>query len=552
MASDQQELRLSFHWLDLLCGLSVAGFILPEAVAYAGIANMPPLAGIIGACVGLIVYGILGTSRFAIVAATSSSAAVLAAAVRSLQPIDVQYSASLGAAIVLITGVIFCWFCVLRLGRIAQFIARPVVRGLAFGLAIVIVLRQFAKVTGIHVDNPNTIPLAYDLLRHVQQWNFYAMACWLSALLLLVVFKRWPRVPGPLLAITLGIAAGKWLDLSGWGIAVVGHIALGGIDVSIPRLSADAWSRVAELSVALALILFAESYSSVRTVALKHGDRVDVNRDLLALGVANLISGILHAMPVGAGYSATMANESVGTRSRMAGLATALYILIAIVLLIKYVELIPEPVLAAIIAFAMQHALALAPLRPYMQWKRDRLIVVASIVAVLLFGVLDGLLAAVALSLVVFIRGLSQPRVSVLGRLGVSHDYVVIGVHPDAIALPGLLIVRPEEPLFFGNVDAVLENVWLLLEKTRDVHTIILSLEESPDVDGTTIEALQQFITQIRNRNLQVILARVKDRVLRVLTIARLEGLDVAYISTSSIAATIESLVPGKATLQIS
>jgi sulfate permease, SulP family len=544
MAQDQRDLRLAFSWLDLLCGLSVAGFILPEAVAYAGIANMPPLAGIVGACVGLLVYGVLGTSRFALVAATSSSAAVLAAAVRSLQPSDTQYSVPLGAGMVMVTGTIFCLFSVLRLGRIAQFIARPVVRGLAFGLAIVIVLRQFAKVSGIHVDSSNTIPLAYDLLRHVPQWNFYGVACWLSTLLLLGLFKQWPKVPGSLLAISLGIAASKWLYLDRWGIAVVGNISLGSINLSIPQLSADAWLRVAELAVALALILFAESYSSIRTVALKQGDSVDVNRDLLALGVANLIVGLLHALPVGAGYSATIANESAGTRSRIAGIASAFYILIVVVFLMKYVELIPEPVLAAIIAFAMQHALTLTSLSPYMIWKRDRLIVVASIVAVLLLGVLDGLLAAVALSIVIFIRGLSQPRVSVLGRLGESHDYVVIAGHPNVKALPGILIVRPEEPLFFGNVDAVLENAWLLLEKYRDVHTIILSLEESPDIDGTTIEALQQFVARVRNNKQQVILARVKDRVLRVLTIAKLEGLSAECISSSSIAATIDALLP--------
>lgn len=533
------------QWPDLLAGISVAGIILPQSIAYAGLANLTPLAGIVAACVGLLVYGLLGTSRFALVAGTSSSAVVLLAAIRSLASNDAIHSAQLASALVIVTGIFFLICALFRLGRIAHFIARPVVRGMALGLAITIVLQQFTKVAGIHAIHTDVIPLLYELLSRVREWNLTAIGLGAMALIILNVCKLLPRIPGPLLVIVLGICTSMWFDLHAHHIEVVGDISLADASnwhLNIPMLNADEWLRVAELSVALMMILFSESYSSISTTALQQGDAVNVNRDLLALGCANLLSGLLHALPVGAGYSATVANQTIGTRSRLAGLSAAIYILITLWLFIHYVGLIPEPVLAAIVIYGMQHALSLAPLQPYMKWRRDRLIVLVSVIAVVTLGVLDGLLASIAFSLMLLIRGLSQPRISVLGRLGDTHDYIPLQSHTDVHPVPHVLIIRPDEPLFFANVDDMFEKALDELRRSRDVKTLILSLEESPTVDGTVIEALDQFSIRVRNAGCVLLLARLKPPVQTVLQRAHLQYLGDSVLNASSVAAVVSAV----------
>jgi MFS superfamily sulfate permease-like transporter len=527
---------------DLFAGLSVAGLVLPEALAYAGIAGVPPLSGLLAATAGLLTYALLGTSRFAIVAATSSSAAVLASALHSLPGASAGQALQLAAAMVLLAGLLFLLCGVLRLGRMAQFIARPVVRGFTLGLALIITGRQLAKLCGFHATQSALGPLLVELYARRGEWRAASLLLGLGALLLLVLLRRWPRLPGTLAALVLGGAAAQLLESHGHGIALVGPIELGTIQARIPPLDFETWLRSAELAVALMLILFAESYSSMRACALRHGDKLDVNRELLALGAANLAAGLLQGVPVGAGYSATAANESFGARSRLAGGVAALFVAAALWQLRGWVALIPEPVLAAIVIFAMRHAVSIEPLRPYLVWKRDRWVAVTAVAAVLLLGILNGLLAGIAVSLVLLIRELTQPRLTVLGRMGDSHDFIRVGTHPEVRPVPGLLILRPEEPLFFANVEAVLDSAAALLEAAPAARTLVLSLEESPDLDGTCVEVLGQFAAQVTRGGCALRLARLKDPALEVLARADLPGLGAAALSGASVDAVVGAL----------
>jgi MFS superfamily sulfate permease-like transporter len=527
---------------DLIAGLSVAGLALPEALAYAGIAGVPPLAGLVAAIAGLVCYALLGTSRYAIVTATSSSAAVLASALHSLAGVGAPQALTLAAALVLLAGLLFLLCSALRLGRMAQFIARPVVRGFTLGLAVIITVRQLAKMCGFHSAQSALAPMIAELYTRRGEWHGASLLLGAAALLLLVLLRRWPRLPGTLVVLVVGILAAPWLGAGGDAIALVGRIDLGMIQARIPELDFETWFRTAELAVALMLILFAESYSSVRGCALRHGERIDVNRELLALGVANLASGLFQGVPVGAGYSATAANESFGARSRLAGAAAAIMVAAALCLLRDWVARIPEPVLAAIVIFAMRHAVSLKPLRPYLVWKRDRQLVIMAVVAVLLLGVLNGLLVGIAVSLTLLIRQLTQPKLTVLGRLGQSHDFVRMGAHAEVRAVPAVLILRPEEPLFFANVEAVLDSAAAQLTAEPAVRTLVLSLEESPNLDGTCIEVLGQFASQVLRDGRTLRLARLKEPVLEVLGAAALPGLTGPALSGSSVDAVVGAL----------
>jgi SulP family sulfate permease len=497
--------------VDLLAGLAIAGLLLPEAVAYSGIAGLPPQAGVIGLFAGLICYGLLGRSRFAIVSATSSSAAVLAAGTLALVGPEGASRAAIAATLVLLTGACFLIAGAAKVGGLSHLIARPVLRGFAFGLACVIAVKQLPHLLGMPAVHGDFIPLVFmDLLGSLRQLQPATAATGLLALLLLFISERQNRAPGSLVVIVLGIAASGWL--AAHGVALTGSIRLEPDWVLPAWPTADQWLPSVELAAALVLVLYAESYSSIRSFALKHGDRVDSNRDLLVLGLANAVSGLLHGMPVGAGYSATSANEAAGARSRLAGLVAATAMLLMVWLLLGWIESIPTPVLAAVVIHAVSKSWRLGVFKPYLRWKRDRLVALAGVIAVLSLGILNGLLVAIAFSMIMLLRQLATPRLSELGQLGGSHDFVDIDrQHPNVHALDGVLILRPEEPLFFANAETVFTLARHRIEERRDLQRVILSLEASPDFDSTVLEALADFAAWVAARGLVLCIARLKD-----------------------------------------
>jgi SulP family sulfate permease len=510
--------------VDALAGLSIAGLLLPEAVAYSGIAGLPPQAGVIALFAGLVCYGVFGRSRFAIVSATSSSAAVLAAGTLALAGPDGASRAAVAATLVLLTGGCFLIAGAARLGGLSHLIARPVLRGFTFGLACVIALKQLPHLFGVPALHGDFVPLlVVDLLRQAAQMQPATMAAGVIALLLLFLCERVRRMPGSLLVIVLGVAASGWLAQR--GVTLIGAINLTP-DWALPTWpSSEQWLPSIELAAALLLVLYAESYGAIRAFALKHGDRVNANRDLLVLGMANAVSGLLHGMPVGAGYSATSANEAAGARSRLAGLVAAVSVLLMVLLLLRWIERIPEPVLAAIVIHAVSKSWRLSAFTPYLRWKRDRLVALAAVLAVLSLGILNGLLVAIAFSLIMLLRQLATPRISVLGRYEGSHDFVSVAQHPQAVVLPEVLILRPDEPLFFANAEAILALARELVTQQHDPQRVILSLEESPDLDGTALEALAEFAAWLEARGSSLCVARLKDAVRELLLSAALPQL---------------------------
>ncbi|QRX83625.1 SulP family inorganic anion transporter [Glaciimonas sp. PAMC28666] len=507
------------RWSDVIAGFSIAGLLLPEAVAYSSIGNLPPQAGVIALFAGLLCYGLLGTSRFAIVSATSSSAAVLAAATAAIANGNAGLRLTLAIGLVLVSGIFFLLAALARLGSITDFIAKPVLRGFAFGLAIVIILKQCASVVGVQPAHSDLIRFIPELLARVAVWNWAGVAVTLVALILLFVLARFKHIPGGLIVIALGIGAGKVLDLAHYGVGMVGTIQLQLGAPALPVLSHAEWLRIGELGFAMVMILYAESYGSIRSFALKYGDKVSPNRDLMALGASNLLSGIFHGMPVGAGYSATSANEAAGATSRLAGWVAAAVVLAIVLTLLPSIALTPVPILAAIVIHAVSHTLNPTLFRSYFAWRRDRLVVISAVICVLLLGVLDGLMAAIVISILMMLRQLSASTIVVLGRLGDSHDFVKIDAYPQAKAVAGILILRPNEPIFFANAERILTQARLSMKAADpSIHTVIISLEESPNLDSSSIEALLDFYRSVAIDGKRLLLARLKGPVYELLT----------------------------------
>jgi MFS superfamily sulfate permease-like transporter len=498
-------------WFDVGAGLCVAGLLIPEAVAYAGLARLPVTHALTAALVGLLAYALFGGSRFAIVAPTSSTATLAAAAALTLP--GTAYADAI-VAISGLAGVILILLAAGRQGQLSAFVSRPVLRSFAFALAITIVVKQLPDALGL------SSPTASDPWRIVWQmvtepsaWHAPTVAVTIVAGALIVLLRRRRQIPASLVVMILAILAAKVFDLHSLGVAEVGVIERPTLGLGLPDLTPAAWFQAAELAIGLTVLIVAESWGSMRTLALAHGDVLDPDREFLVLGAINLGTALLQGMPVGAGFSASSANAEAGARSRWAGAAALVVMVLALAFALPALRLLPRPVLAVAVVSALWHALSPRPLVAAWKLNRDRFLIVAATLSVLVLGVLNGLLLAVAVSVVAALRRFSLPIVHELGQLRSSRDYVHLDGQPDVTRVPGLLLLRPEEPLFFASAERVASEVMRRLDEVDAVQSLVVSLEESVDLDSTALECLQELNGQLRIRGIRLVLARVKEAV---------------------------------------
>ena len=500
---------------DVAAGLAVVGVLVPQAVAYAGIADMPPVAGLIGLFFGLLTYLVIGTSPYAIIAATSSSAMVLAAAVSALSAVQVNaHPETLAAVLVMMTGFWFLLARVLNFGQIANFVAKPVLRGITMGLSLTIIVMQLPKLLGMEVATRNPLERILAVIGQIPEMNATAAAVGLGALAVLFLWRlRMP--PASLLVVVAGIALTYFMPLEQQGVELVGEIDLHSKALSMDSFADADWIGAIQMSAALCLMVYAETYSSIHSTAARHGIRPNNNRDLVALGAANALSGFFGGLSVGAGFSATSLNDQSGAKSRLAGgIALALFVLV-VTFLMPFITRIPEPVLAAIVIRAVSHGLSYRPLKPYFKWKRDRILVVVSFLAVVMLGVLNGLLVSVVLSVAQVLLDSARVHVSELRKLHGSHSYVNVRLFDDTSPTEGILITRIDQPMFFANAEPAIHRVRTLLEerlKTSPIRTVIISMEECADLDGTSIEALIVFAETLKDRGVGLRLCRLHRR----------------------------------------
>ena len=514
-------------WPDVVAGLCVAGLLLPEAVAYAGLAHLPVGHALTAVVIGLAVYALFGGSRFAVVSPTSSTATLAAAAAVSMTG---AYSLATAAAytqvvmaLVLLSGAMLMLLAAARQGQLSSYVSRPVLKGFAFALALTIVVKQLPDALGLELPPASAasptdpLHLVLHALTHVPLWHGPSMLLALLAGAMMLWLRRWPRLPASLLVMLLSIALTRlpiWQTLA---VRQVGAVAIPAFAVGLPQLPLNDWLRAGELAFGLVMLVFAESWGSMRSQALIHGDALDANRELLVLGACNVGAGLLQGMAVGAGFSATSANAGAGAVSRKAGAVALLAVVLAIGFALPALQLLPRPVLAVAVISALWHALSLRPLIVVWHMNRDRGLLLAAVLAVLLLGVLDGMLAAIGLSVLGALHRFSQPVVHELGELLESRNYVDVQVQQGAHAQAGLLILRPEEPLFFGSAERVMGEVLRLARGRSGLHTVILSLEESADLDSTAVDCLMELRHSLQSADKRLLLARVKTTVRELL-----------------------------------
>ena len=502
------------NFANIVAGLAVAGLILPESIAYGSIAGLPPVHALAAALAGLTVYAIAGKCRVAIVTPTSASAAVLAAALANLGGSAADRLA-LTLALVGCVGLLFVLAGVLRLGFIAAFVSRPVLHGFAFGLAASIVLKQLFSVTGVQTTASLLTGQLIEVLGAVARWNLLALSVAGGALGIMLALRRWRYIPAAFVVLTLAVAVSFIVDFNRMGVPTIGKIVL---DVGLPTLphfDVPRWLSVGSGSLPLALVLFVEAWGTSRTLALRHGDTLDPNRELLALGLANIAASSVGGQPVGAGFSASSANDAAGANGRFAGAVAAAALAALLIVALPLIARVPSAVLAAVVIAALTHALDPAPLLRLWRLGRDQWIALVAAFGVLALGPLYGMLIAVSLSVLALVRRLSEHQIDQLGQLDESRDYVDLARHPSAKAEPAILVVRPQEPLFFGNAEAIMNEIE---RATSDAtRVVVLSLEESYDLDSSAIDVLGETATRLHARGQHLVFGRLKDPVRELL-----------------------------------
>jgi high affinity sulfate transporter 1 len=501
-------------WLtkDLLAGFTIWGLLVPEMIAYAGLAGLPPQAGLYTLLASLILYAVFGTSRQLVVAGTSASAILVFSTVTALHPKDLATYARLAAGLVILTGLLLLAAGLLRLGFITQFLSRPVMEGFVFGLAIFVTVSQLPKLFGLEKGSGDTIRQLAHLLANLGQASWATFAVGVAALGLLFLLQRVPRVPGGLVVLVAGIVVSSALQLDRHGVDTVGKVAAGLPSPSLPHLHlADLWVLLSS-AVGMLLVIFSEALGAAQTFADRHGYRLDPSQDMVALGLANLGSGLLGGLAAGGSLSQTAVNDAAGARTELSPIVAAALSLITVVALTPLFTNLPEAVLAAMIIHAVFHLMKVAELRRFhLLAPREFWLGILTLVGVITLDVLPGLVIGVTASILLLVYQASRPPLSILGGdPAVPGAYQDTKRHPRARPIPGVLLVRPDVPLFYANAQSVRDHLTDMVGRSSPpVHTLLLDLDANDELDITTAEVLERLVRELSSRQVRVGLAHV-------------------------------------------
>ena len=503
--------------LDVLAGLTAAAVVIPKAMAYAVIAGLPIQAGLYVAFMPMLAYAILGSSRVLSVSSTSTlailTAAQLALAVPDGDPARLMAAA---ATLALLTGAFLLLAGVLRLGFLANFISDPVLTGFKAGIGLVIVVDQLPKLLGVHIGKAGFFRDIFSILGQVPHANLPTVAVAVILLALLFGLERfWPRIPAPLVAVVLSIAAAGILGLKELGVALTGTIPAGIPVPALPDLSLlkILWPG----ALGIALMSFTESIAAGRAFAREGDPRPAPNRELMALGIANLAGGCFHAFPAGGGTSQTAVNAGAGARTQLAGLVAVAVVVATLLFLAPLVGLLPLAALAAIVVVTTLPLLNPADFRAILRIRRTEFVwALVACAGVVFLGTLPGILVAVAISVLTLLYQGTHPPVYVLGRKpGTEVFRPLTGAHPEDEEIPGLLILRTEGRMNFASAPQVGERMWALFRE-KQPRVVIFECSAVPDLEYTALRAMAAAEQKLRAAGIALWLVALNPEAFKV------------------------------------
>jgi high affinity sulfate transporter 1 len=536
-------------WLggDLIAGLSVWALMVPASMAYATISGVPSHYGLYAAAAGLIGFALFTTSREVTQGPSSSSAAVVGAAVLGLATAGSDQAIAIVASISLVAALIYVAMFLLKMGWVSHFLSASVLIGFQFGVAIDIVSTELFELTGSTPSGASTWERIFEWSSSLQQTNRATVYVGIATLVLLFGAKRFaPRVPAAFVAVVLGVSATWIFGLADFGVALIDPVPTGMPEVAWPNLHLirENGSQIFQAALGLVIIGFSVTTAAVRKYADKHHYRVDINQELLAQGVSNACSGLVQGFFINASLSKSPINDESGAKTQLSNLAQAAFIILTLLFLSPLFKDLPQAVLAAIIIEAvvtgMMDVTGMA--RLYRVKRSEFLAALGALLGVLSFGVLDGLSIGVGISLVSLVAESARPRIPELGRKPGMDDFVELAQYPDSQPVPGLRILRFDGGLFFANVGALIDRLReIRVDSGPQLEGIILSLEGVDFIDAEGADALRAIARAAASLGVDLHFVRVKSQVLDVLMRDGLEDIVATGHLHDSIALAVEA-----------
>jgi len=514
----QAKLPTAGAWrFDIVAGLTAAAVVLPKAMAYAAVAGLPVAVGLYTAFVPMIVYAVLGTSRVLSVSSTTTLGILAGTGLAIAVPDgDPGKLITATATLTALVGAMLLLARIARLGFVADFISAPVLTGFKAGIGLVIVLDQLPKLLGTHITKHGFFPDLLSVAQHVPETSLLTLGVALATLVVLVGMDRlWPASPAPLVAVGLGIAASSFLGLQALGVSIVGKIPQGLPSITLPDLSMII--QLAPAAAGMALMSFTESIAAARAFAGSDDPPVDANRELVAVGAANLAGSLAGAMPAGGGTSQTAVVSAAGGRSQRTSLVTAAAALATMLFIAPLLGLMPNATLAMVVIVYSVGLIKPSEFRAIRQVRTMEFRwAVAAMLGVLLFGTLQGIVVAIIMSLIGLSSQAARPTVHVIGRKrGADVLRPLSPEFPDDETFEGLLILRPEGRLFFANAQNVAEQIQALVAKHKP-RVLAIDMSRVPDIEYSALQALIEGEKRTTESGTIVWLAGMNPSVLEV------------------------------------
>jgi high affinity sulfate transporter 1 len=508
-------------WLprDIVAGLVLSALLVPQGMAYADLAGLPPVTGLYTSILCLLGYAVFGPSRILVLGPDSSLGPMIAATIAPLLLAggDPARAVALASLLAVLVGVVMAVAGLAKFGFVADLLSKPTQIGYMNGLALTIIVGQLPKLLGFSVDAEGLLAEAREFVSGLAQGEANTTAAILgvaSLVGILLLNRLLPKLPSVLIVVVLAALAVNVFDLESHGVDTIGVLPQGFPPFTVPRVG---WSDVPPLfvgAIAIAVVALADTMSTASAFAARRGEQVRGNQEMIGIGAANIAAGFFQGFPVSTSGSRTAVAEQAGSRSQVTGVVGAAVITLVLVFATSAMQYVPQPTLGAIVIAA---ALSLADVRGTRRlWRQRRMEFYLSIIALLgvaLLGVLPGILVAVSLSILNVFRRTWWPHQAELGRVdGIAglHD---TERYPHAELLPGLVVYRFDAPLIFANARMFGEALRAIAEQREGLRWLVIAAEPITDVDTTASDMLQELDVWLNERGVSLVFAEMKDPV---------------------------------------
>ena len=513
---------------DLVAGLTVGVMLIPQGMAYALIAGLPPIYGLYAALVPLVVYAVFGTSRHLAVGPVAMVSLLVAAGVAPLAGDDVARYITLAVLLALMVGVLQLLMGLVRFGFLVNFLSHPVLAGFTSAAALIIGLSQLKHLLGVPIARSHHVhEILIDAAQQLGAVHLPTLLIGLGGILLLVALKRWKKAfPGALVVVVLS-TVGVWaLALHDGGVGIVGTVPRGLPAFYLPAFTWADMQALLPIALTIALVGFMESIAVAKTFAARHRYEVDANQELIGLGLANLVGAFFRAYPVTGGFSRTAVNAQAGARSTVASLFSAGVIALTLLFLTPLFFYMPQAMLAAIVMVAVAGLIDLKEARYLWHVRRsDFFLMLLTFFATLGLGIEEGILVGVVASLILVIQRSSRPHAAVMGRLPGTTTYRNVERYPEALATSRVIVLRVDASLYFANV-AFLKERFRWIERTYPaMEALVFDAYPVNHLDASAAHALKEIIETLQRRGITLFIAGVKGPVHDVLERAGLVDL---------------------------